>query len=146
MTGTLDTLTNLVLQCLGLWILLRTSRGRNDRDSGILLLTSSGNDCSNMRGSRGGTRGKDPLWKITSYMRFYGNKHLDPSPLEMLDPPPPLKNVGPPMYNCKISLGFKKPLLRLFFGSRASPPPLTPSDKDKDSWIRASQKIVIASP
>ena len=34
-------------------------------------------------------------------------------------------------------------LLRLFFGSRASP--LSPSDKD--SWIRASQrKIVIASP
>ena len=103
MTGTLDTLTNLELQCFGLWILLRTSSGRNDRDSGILLLTSSGNDCSNMRGSRGGTRGQDPLWKITSYMRFYGNKHLDPSPLEMLDPPPPLKNVGPPMYNCKIS-------------------------------------------
>ena len=43
------------------------------------------------------------------------------------------------MYNCKISLGFKKTLLRLFFGSRASPPPpLTPSDKD--SWIRASQR------
>ena len=136
MTGTLDTLTNLVLQCLGLWILLRTSSGRNDRDSGIILLTSSGNDCSNMRGSRGGTRGQDPLWKITSYMRFYGNKHLDPSPLEMLDPPP--EKCWTPMYNCKISLGFKKTLLRLFFGSRASPPPLTPSDKD--SWIRASQR------
>ena len=123
MTGTLDTLTNLVLQCLGLWILLRTSSGRNDRDSGILLLTSSGNDCSNMRGSRGGTRGQDPLWKITSYMRFYGNKHLDPSPLEMLDPPPP-KNVGPPMYNCKISLGFKKRCCGCF--SAVGPPPPTP--------------------
>ena len=85
MTGTLDTLTNLELQCLGLWILLRTSSG-NDRDLGILLLTSSGNDCSNMRGSRGG-QGSGPLWKITSYMRFYGNKHLDPPPLEKVGPP-----------------------------------------------------------
>ena len=119
MTGTLDTLTNLELQCLGLWILLRTSSGRNDRDSGILLLTSSGNDCSNMRGSRGGTRGQDPLWKITSYMRFYGNKHLDP-------PPPPLKNVGPHMYNCKISLGFKRNVVAVVFRQSDLPPPPTP--------------------
>ena len=72
MTGTLDILTNLELQCLGLWILLRTSSG-NDRDSGILVLTSSGNDCSNMRGSRGGRGGPDPSGKSKSYMRFSGH-------------------------------------------------------------------------
>ena len=139
MTGTLDTLTNLELQCLGLWILLRTSSGRNDRDSGILLLTSSGNDCLNMRGSRGGTRGQDPLWKITSYMRFYGNKHLDPPP-----PPHTLKNVGPHMYNCKISLGFKKNVVAIVFGSRASPHPSPPLTKIPGSAHR--KEIVIASP
>ena len=86
MTGTLDILTNLELQCLGLWILLRTSSG-NDKDSGILVLTSSGNDCSNMRGSRGGRGGPDPSGKSKSYMRFYGNKHLDPPPGKSWTPP-----------------------------------------------------------
>ena len=136
MTGTLDALTNLELQCLGLWILLRTSSGRNDRDSGILLLTSSGNDCSNMRGSRGGTRGQDPLWKITSYMRFYGNKHLDPPPWKCWTSPP--EKCWTPMYNCKISWGFKKNVVAVVFRQSGLPPPLTPFDKD--SWIRASQR------
>ena len=58
--------------------------------------------------------------------------------------PPPLKNVGPPMYNCKISLGFKKTLLRLFFGSRASPHPSPPLTKIPGSAHR--KEIVIASP
>ena len=59
--------------------------------------------------------------------------------------PPPLKNVGPPMYNRKISLGFKKTLLRLFFGSRAPrphpSPPLT-----KIPGYAHRKEIVIASP
>ena len=93
MTGTLDILTNLELQCLGLWILLRTSSG-NDRDSGILVLTSSGNDCSNMRGSRGGRGGPDPSGKSKSYMRFYGNKHLDPLPLEKVGHPLKIASPG----------------------------------------------------
>ena len=70
MPGTLDTFTDIE---------------GNDRDSGILVLTSSGNDCSNMRGSRGGTGGPDPSGK-SQVMRFYGNKHLDPL----------LEKVGPP--------------------------------------------------
>ena len=47
--------------------------------------------------------------------------------------------LDPPCITVKSVEGLKKTLLRLFFGSRASPPPpLTPSDKD--SWIRASQR------
>ena len=45
-------------------------------------------------GSRGGTGGPDPPWKITSYMGSIGNKQLDP-PLEKVGPP--LENVGPPL-------------------------------------------------
>ena len=94
MTGTLDTLTNLELQCLGLWTLLWTSSG-NDRDSGILVLTSQ--TCADPEGDRG----PGPLWKITSYMRFYGNKHLDPPPpLEKVEPP---EKCWTPLQNCKIS-------------------------------------------
>ena len=69
-----------------------------------------------------------------------------PPPLEMLDPPPPLKNVGPPMYNCKISWGFKKTLLRLFFGSRASPPPHPSPPLTKIPGSAHRKEIVIASP
>ena len=68
-----------------------------------------------------------------------------PPPGNVGPPPPPLKNVGPPMYNCKISLGFKKTLLRLFFGSRASPPhPSPPLTKIPGSAHR--KEIVIAFP
>ena len=100
MTGTLDTLTNLELQCLGLWVLLRTSSG-NGRDSGILLLTSSGNDCSNMRGSRGGTGGPDPSGK-SQVICFLIEISIGTPP-----PPPgkswsPLKNIGPPPHPVKL--------------------------------------------
>ena len=106
MTGTLDTLTNLKLQCLGLWILLRTSSG-NDRDSRILLLTSSGNDCSNMCGSRKKTGGPGhPLWKITSYMRFFLWKLAFGHPLKNWTLP--MKNVGPPCKTVKSVEGLKK--------------------------------------
>ena len=50
MTWTLDILTNLELQCLGLWTLLWTSSG-NDRDSGILVLTSQ--TCADPEGGQG---------------------------------------------------------------------------------------------
>ena len=127
MTETLDTLTNLELRCLGLWILLWTSSG-NDRDSGILLLTSSGNDCSNMRGSRVGTRGPDLLWKITSYMRFYGNKHLDPPPPPPWKcwtppPPPPRKMLDPPCVTVKSVEGLKKRCCGCFSAVGPPPPP-----------------------
>ena len=135
MTGTLDTLTNLELQCLGLWILLRTSSG-NGRDSGILLLTSSGNECSNMRGSRGGTRGPDPSGKSQVICVFME--------ISIWTPPPSLKNVGPPCITVKSVEGFKKTLLRLFFGSRTSPPPSLPLTKIPGSAHR--KEIVIASP
>ena len=51
--------------------------------------------------------------------------------------PPPCKMLDPPCITVKSVESFKKTLLRLFFGSRASPSH-TPSDKD--SWIRASQR------
>ena len=89
MTGTLDTLSNLELQCLGLWILLWTSSG-NDRDSGILVLTSSGNDCSNMRGSRGGggEGGPDLSGKSQVICVFME--------ISIWTPPPPWKKLDPP--------------------------------------------------
>ena len=93
MTGTLDTLTNLELQCLGLWTLLWTSSG-NDRDSGILVLTSQ--TCPDPEGGQGA---RTPLENHTSYMRFYGNKHLDP-PWKKLNPP---EKCWTPLQNCKIS-------------------------------------------
>ena len=44
-----------------------------------------------MCGSRGGDRGSGPPLprKITSYMGFYRNQHLDPGP----PPPPPLEKL-----------------------------------------------------
>ena len=98
MTGTLDTLTNLELQCLGLWILLWTSSGI-DRDSGILVLTSSGNDYSNMRGSRGGTGGPDPSGKSQVICVFMEISIWTPPGKSWT--PPPLKNTGPPCKTVK---------------------------------------------
>ena len=39
----------------------------------------------------GGTGGPDPPWKLTSIWVPIGNK--------LLDPPPPLEKVGPPLEN-----------------------------------------------
>ena len=49
----------------------------------------------------GGIGGPDSPWKITSYMGFYRNWHLDPPWKNVRPPsPPPLENVEPPLKKC----------------------------------------------
>ena len=58
---------------------------------------------------KGGIGGPDPPWKITGYMGFYRNKHLDPP--EEAGPPHPPENVGPPLDHWKsIVISVIKPL------------------------------------
>ena len=135
MTGTLDTLTNLELQCLGLWILLRTSSGRNDRDSGILLLTSSGMTAQTCGDPEGGQGVRTPSGKSQVICVF----------MEIsIWTPPPEKCWTPPCIAVKSVEGLKKRCCGCFLAVGPPPYPSPPLTKIPGSVHR--KEIVIASP